>query len=288
MVATFKHGNSNAGAMRRIVKRAPSAFAACGIQLLSEGSDSPGYSYLITLLLKTSQFFCDLCDPAKFSYEEAIALSHRLIKADARFDTLLAQQLPKRSGMDSPLSEMPGAIERALELLDEVSAGGRVVATLSHLTEHPDKKISSKAALLLGKRIQNLAWAKRIISEGRDRRLRANAIESIWGSKSPEVNALFRTCLRDRDNRVVGNSIVGLYLAGDKEVPGIVQRFAGNDEPDFRMTAAWAMGKLADPSYVATLKPLIKDTSPAVRRAALRSLHEIRKSVSSANLIGAA
>jgi hypothetical protein len=291
-IATFEQSReqsrANAGILRRFAKDAPDLFLSCGIQLLLNGPDTEAYRYLTMLLLKSLYFLNHLCDPWTFTYEQALSLSNRLMKADPRFDTRLAQQLPGRHGVMSRETLQGAAAERALEILDEISIGRRVIPILNHLTDYPDKKISSKAAILLGKRLQSLAWARRIIAEGDDRRLRANAIESVWGSNCPAVNKFFRECLSDRDNRVVGNSIVGLHLAGEPDVSQIVSECAGDPKPDFRMTAAWAMGKMADESFVPTLTPLIKDGHPGVRRAALRSLHQIRKSVSGNSLVAGA
>ncbi len=168
------------------------------------------------------------------------------------------------------------AAERALDILDEISMGKRVVPILSHLTKHADHKISSKATLLVGKRIQNVAFAKRIIQEGTDPRVRANAIEAVWGNDTPVVQELFWQCTEDRHNRVVGNAMVGLYLAGEEKVDGIVTRFAQDYKPEFRMTSAWTMGRIGNADYIPTITPLIKDQHPGVRGAALRSLQNIR------------
>ncbi len=158
-----------------------------------------------------------------------------------------------------------------------ISLGKRVVPILSHLTRHPDQKISSKATLLIGKRIQNVAFAKRLILEESDPRIRANAIEAVWGNDSPPVQQLFWECLEDRHNRVVGNAMVGLYLAGEEKINGVVSRFSRDYKADFRMTSAWTMGRMGNADFVPLLSSLIKDQHPGVRSAALRSLQNIRQ-----------
>lgn len=198
------------------------------------------------------------------------------MSVDPSLDVRFARQLPARNGSTDDTVEGQAA-ERALDILDEISPGKRIVPILSHLTRHPDHKISSKATLLIGKRVQNVAFAKRLMVEETDPRIRANAIEAVWGNDSPPVQELFWECVDDRHNRVVGNAMVGLYLAGEEKVTGVVTRFAHDYKAEFRMTSAWTMGRMGNADFVPTLSPLIKDQHPGVRSAALRSLQNIRQ-----------
>lgn len=275
-IDTFDQNRANAAVLRKFASEAPALFLEFGLNMLPKGPDTAGYRYLAAQLAEIPQVFGMVCDPWKYSLEEAVSIAARLFKVEPAFDTKLAR-LAGRQGVTSADTLQPGAAERALEILDQISVGGRVNPILNHLTEHADPRISAKAALLLGKRVNNDAWARRIVTDGADPRLRANALESAWGSTAPAHIELFQECLGDKDNRVVGNAIVGLHLAGNPEAPQIVQKYAENIAPEFRMTAAWAMGKLGDPMFVPILTPLIKDVHQGVRRAALRALHSIRQ-----------
>lgn len=262
--------------MRRFASDAPAMFAPVAVSMLLTASQTAGFRYLAMLLVKQPTLFKELADPNLFTREQAVTLSRRLMTVDGSIDIRFARQLPGRNGSVDDTIDGPKA-ERALDILDEISLGQRVVPILSHLTRHHDQKISSKATLLVGKRVQNIAFAKRIINEETDARTRANAVEAIWGNDSPPVQELFWECVEDRHNRVVGNAMVGLYLAGEQKVTGVVTRFAQDYKPEFRMTSAWTMGRIGDPEYVPSLTPLIKDQHPGVRGAALRSLQNIRQ-----------
>ena len=240
--------------------------------MLTEADDSAGYRFLGLLLLNSPQLLLELTDRWKFNRDHAVKIAKRLQRVDQNFDTKLAAALPDRDDTRRPGGVYGEAAERALEILDEISPGRRIVPLVRHLTEHPDPKISAKAALLVGKRIQNVTWAKRVITETSEARLRANAIETLWGLSSREVTDLFRECLGDWDNRVVGNAIIGLHRAGDPDTFELVGGIASDPNPKLRMTAAWAMGFIGDRNFVSILAPLAKDAQPEVRRAALKSM----------------
>ena len=67
-----------------------------------------------------------------------------------------------------------------------------------HLADYPDPRISSKATLLIGKRIQDGHWAGQQWQRQEDPRVRANSIESIWGIDSPECRALLWSVVEDK------------------------------------------------------------------------------------------
>lgn len=275
-VKEFQSNPLGAQLMRRLASDAPAIFAPVAVSMLLKGSETPGFRYLAMLLVKQPSLFKQLSNPLAFSRPQAITLSRQLMSVDPSLDIRFARQLPARNGT-TPDTINGLAAERALDILDEISLGKRVVPILSHLTRHPDQKISSKATLLIGKRVQNVEFAKRLILDETDPRIRANAIEAVWGNDSPPVQQLFWKCVEDRHNRVVGNAMVGLYLAGEEKINGVVSRFSRDYKADFRMTSAWTMGRMGNADFVPLLSSLIKDQHPGVRSAALRSLQNIRQ-----------
>ncbi|MCU1263509.1 MAG: hypothetical protein JWO80_6394 [Bryobacterales bacterium] len=262
--------------MQRFAVYVPDLFARMAVGMLVTASNSPGYRYLETLLVRHRSLFQQLSNPCGFTRPQAVLVSRRLMALDPTFDIRFAHQLPARNGA-TPDTLLGQHAERALDILDEISAGRRVVPIVSHLANHADSKISSKAALLVGKRVQNVAFSRRLIAEGNDPRVRANAIEGIWGDDTRPVRDLFRDCVRDCHNRVVGNALVGLYLAGEEAISDVMKRFAHDYKPDFRMSSAWAMGRTEDADFIPTLSPLVQDDHPGVRAAAERSLQNIRQ-----------
>jgi hypothetical protein len=270
--AEFERNGLSRSAIRQCEAEAPVAFLEEGLNVLLEANDSAGYRFLALLLLNSPLVFRQLTNRWKFTRDDSVKVAKRLQRVDQSFDTKLTGALPDRDNTVRPNSLDGEEAERALEILDEISPGRRIVPTIRHLTGHPNPKISSKAALLIGKRLQNLSWAKRVIAEASDARLRANAIETMWGVTCREVIELFRECLQDWDNRVVGNAIIGLHRAGDPETFTLVDAIANDPNPKLRMTAAWAMGYIGDPKFVSILAALARDSQAEVRRAALKSL----------------
>jgi HEAT repeat protein len=275
-VSEYSTNSLSAPAMRRFAAETPALFTTVAIEMLLTEAEGPGYRYLATLLAGQPGLFKQLTTPSSLTRRQAVALARRLLAADPSLDVRLAYQLPGRNGV-TPDTLVGEYAERALDILDEISPGRLVVPILNHLARHADPKISSRATLLIGKRVRNVAFAKRLIVESTDPRVRANAIEAIWGNTHPSVKKLFWDCVEDRDNRVVGNAIVGLFLAGEHEVPELLKRLARDTQAEFRMTSAWTMGRTGDTEFISTLSPLITDENAGVRTAALRSLQAIRK-----------
>jgi hypothetical protein len=260
------------GLIRQCQYASPESFLQEGLRLLTEKEESAGSRFVAILLVNMPAVFRTLTDRWEFTLEEAISVALRLLHISPNFDTRMSKLLPGRGNVPGQVTLEGEFAERALEILDAISPSSRITQSVRHLTEHPNSKISSKAALLVGKRSQDLVWAKGVLAKATDSRLRANALEAFWGMDSPSVVELFREYLQDKDNRVVGNAIIGLYKAGDPEAPQLVSRIASEPDPKLRMTAAWTMGRIGDPSFVPILAPLAKDTHADVRRAALRSL----------------
>jgi HEAT repeat protein len=261
--------------MRQCAFETPEIFLQEGLRILLEADDSASYRFLAILLAANPSIGQEISDRWQWKREEAIALGQILIRANPNFDTRISNLLPSLQDDDKPFGIDVESAERALEILDEISPGRRIVSMIKHLTAHPHERISSKVALLIGKRSKDASWGRRILKNATDARLRANTIESLWGTNTPDVIELFHECLRDSDNRVVGNAIVGLHTSGDPSSLKAVLRIAGDSNPRLRMTAAWAMGRIGDPSFISVLTGLARDQDGDVRRTALRSLRHI-------------
>ncbi|HLK49007.1 MAG TPA: HEAT repeat domain-containing protein, partial [Bryobacteraceae bacterium] len=146
---------------------------------------------------------------------------------------------------------------------------------VNHLTTHPDRRIASKATLLVGRRIRNQDWlSQRLDSE--DGRVRASAVEGLWGVASRQAQAALCAALNDKNNRVVGNALIGLHRLGEARVNEFVKRMIEDPRPPFRWTAAWVMSKIAAEEFREYLERATKDQEPHVRRQAERALESIR------------
>jgi hypothetical protein len=275
----FEYNGLSRGAIRQCERQAPEAFLLEGLRTVMDADDSAGYRFLAILLVGIPSVFQMLCDRRQFTQEDAIKIAKRLQKVDQNFDTRMCGLLPDRNNARRPFSLEGGLAERALEILDAISPGRRIVPIMRHLTGYSDPRIASKASLLIGKRLQNLSWARRVLAESNDPRVRANALEAFWGMDAPDVIDLFRRCVDDPDNRVVGNAIIGLHEAGEPEAFHLAIEIASKKKPSFRMTAAWIMGKIANVDFFLFLTRLARDEEMSVRRSAINALRVVNRSV---------
>jgi len=96
---------------------------------------------------------------------------------------------------------------RALDILDQTSCGRRLLPVVGHLVDHRNNRISAKATLFVGRRVQNPSWTAKQLTQP-DARVRANAVEALWGVDSPAAAGILEDCSGDRNHRVVGNSLL--------------------------------------------------------------------------------
>ena len=262
--------------LRRLASESPDLFLTAALKRLETSEQSDAYRMLSILVLRREELLRRISSPAHTSKTSAVNLFRRFLKIDPSFDVKLARKLPGRSywaqdeAFDSDLSA------RALEILDETSRGRRLLPILSHLPESADRKVSEKATLFVGRRVQNPDWTARQLARP-DQRIRANAVEALWGLNTVPAVRLMERCLFDRNNRVVGNSIVGLHLAGKPGIDREVMTMSRSGKEELRSTAAWAMGKMGLPPFFDRLTEMIRDEHPRVRGRAIRSLLEMRR-----------
>jgi HEAT repeat protein len=143
---------------------------------------------------------------------------------------------------------------------------------------HPDPRVRSKAALLVGRSNKNHKWVKDRLAEA-DPRVRANAIESLWGSDSDGSRAVFWTALGDDDDRVVGNAILALYRMGDPASIQLLLQLIAHPEIPFRVTGVWAMGETGDPRFMPMLARMIAEQVRELRANAFRAMAKIKKAI---------
>lgn len=212
------------------------------------------------------------------SREQTITLARRLMTCDSRFDLTFLEFLQK------PRPAHPGEenfFHAGLDILDAISESDKLVPGVLKILKHPNPKVRSKAALFVGSRTQNLAWAANR-TEDYDPRVRANIIESLYGINSDFVEKIFRDNVNDEHNRVAGNAVLGLYLLGDASSVPLIYDMAKHPEARFRNTSAWLMGRTGDPRFAHAFSELMNDPEPLVRAQAFKGLGEVRKALRSA------
>ena len=261
--------------MRRLANEGPEIFFNVAIERLSGQARSNAHRFLALLVLRQDSLLRQLTSPAFSTREHAVNLFRRFLEVDPFSDVRLAQMLP---GRNSHSPEILNGVQsaRALDILDATSRGRRLLPLLGHLAENSDPVISAKATLFVGRRVLSPEWTARQMSRS-NQRVRANAIEALWGLKSPAAIQLFEDHADDANNRVAGNALVGLHAAGQ---PNAVEAIIEKSEAAshlFRTTAAWAMGKIGGDQFYRRLAVLVRDEHPDVRSAAVRSIAEVRR-----------
>jgi HEAT repeat protein len=165
---------------------------------------------------------------------------------------------------------------RVLDVLNEISAGPRLLLILNQLTHHRDPRIASKAVMLMARRVGNNQWVKNRLDSG-DARLRASVVEGLWGVNTAAARKTLWASLEDESNRVVGNALLGLHMLGEPMAGELVRAMLEDKRPPFRWTAAWVMGKTGRDEFVELLQRSLGDGEKAVRHAARRALIAIRQ-----------
>ncbi|MDE3164442.1 MAG: HEAT repeat domain-containing protein, partial [Acidobacteriota bacterium] len=262
-------------ALAELAESHPAAFFHAGLSLLLSDGIPPFVHRRSPLLIERREFLAGLADPSLLRWPEAAEICRRLMVLDPWLDLRLARLAPARD--EQSLELATSSILRLLDILQEISTGPRLIAVLGHLVSHSHPQVASKAALFLGRRIHNPSWSDRL-NRASDSRLRANAIESLWGRHAPWARNLLVNAVADDNNRVAGNALVGLHLLGVPEFPRLATAMLADPRPAFRQTAAWVMGRTGDPEFLGPLQQAAAaDPAPAVRGAALRALVKIRK-----------
>jgi len=274
------HTHTVAEAVSRIAAHSPQGFCSAALFLLDSAPDPSLRRKRYQQLVECPEFLIRLMQPACFSRTHLLGICRALMELDPTFDVRLARLTPARWQNDSPLNE--DGVVLVLDILNEISAGGRLILLLNHLTQHPNRHIAAKATLLIGKRLRNQDWVNRHLDSG-DERVRANVLEGLWNVATPDARLCLWRGLKDKNNRVVGNALLGLHQLGERTVFEYVKRMIEDPRPPFRWTAAWVMGKIGSEEFVDSLERALPDENAQVRRAAQRALAAIRQPVSEAS-----
>jgi len=263
-------------AVREIAQDDPGSFFAAALAVLESAPDPRRYPHLYATLLDCPQFLIELMRPDRYRRDQLLEACRNFIKMDTRLDIRLARLVPGRSEDRHQLDT--AHIVRILDILNEISPGPKLVLIMNHLTGHPDSRVASKAILLMGRRIQNSHWVDRHASSD-DPRKRASVVEALWGHRSAWCRQTLWKAIRDENNRVVGNALVGLHLLGDSRVRDLVRCMLQDPRVPFRYTAAWVMSKMGDLEFLEPLRAALADPDQQVRQAARRALVTIRRPI---------
>ncbi len=257
--------------LRRLVSFDPPAFCTAVLSVLGSDRD-PVRRRIYDKVADYPEFWLELLRPNRFDRAHLLEVCRYLLRIDNRLDVRLAHLT---AGREEPGSEPdPETVLRVLDVVDALSPGNRLILLLNHLTTHSDRRIASKATLVVGRRLRNPDWVARHLDSD-DGRVRANTLEGLWGTRSPAARDSLFTSLRDKNNRVVGNALIGLHELGEPGVNEFVKQMIHDARPPFRWTAAWVMGRIGAEEFIECLEQALQDKDPQVQRAAGRALEAI-------------
>lgn len=275
-----RHSMQSGRVMRQLLEKNRDAFFDSALPLLRAGDDSQGFHYLLTILLLNDLILAPLVDPSVFSFQEAVSLAKSLMKIEPLLDIRMIRSLMDSRNADEgkdfaqKIDSVKGI--RLLEVMSTISDGARILPMMAQLLHHSSIWVRSKAALIVGKGNKNHKWVEQRLGEP-DARVRANAVESLWGVDSEGSRAVFWAAVSDTDNRVVGNALLGLYRLGEVSSIPLIFDLLQRSDALFRTTGVWVMGETGDPRFRPLLARLLSDGDAKVRAIAFRSVARIKQ-----------
>ncbi len=247
-------------------------FCASSIEILKTTGDSRGAQYLVALLVANGMLLQAMCNP-DLTKEEALSLGRAARRVDPMTDVTLSRSLAESGAGGGTVHIADPA--RLMDILCEIADPGHIMPSLMRMMRHPNTYLRSKAVKMIGRGSLSAKWVMGRLSES-DPRVRANAVESLWGVDTPEARTLLSFAVNDSNSRVVGNALLGLYYLGDSSVLADVVKLVGAESPLLRASAAWVMGEAGDPRFTEALRRMISDPDAAVRKRAFAALGQIK------------
>lgn len=280
LVASVSAGEAgNQQRIEELLGNDPDLFCRGALEVLRTQEQSRGLRFLVGLLVANDLLEPLLCE-GSLQVEKAAGAVRMAIQLDSMVEIGLARHLAE--GVTAGTRPLLAAnASRLLDILARVSDGTRILPSLARLLHSTDAELRSKAALIMGRSNRSAAWVQSHMSDA-DPRLRANAVEGLWGVETEEARDLMLAALRDANNRVVGNALYGLYAVGESASLAETIKLATHPAAVFRATAAWVMGETGDPRFREPVAQLLRDPHPMVRSRALRSVARIKAAVARA------
>jgi len=264
--------------VRRILEKDPAAFFQSACRILKRSVERPGAASLLDVLWSNALLLNSLIDPKTLSLGKATAFAKRWVAFDPSLDAkLLRIGFPFED--DDAMSESDLVRpRRTLDIVSELPPNRHILLALAKLLRNPDTYIRAKAALLYARASNNPEWVRKMLADP-DARVRANAVEGLWETRTVLAGSVFKEAARDPDSRVAANALAGLYFSegANAGVTAALQSLTRRCEPTARASAAFAMGQIKDSACIPMLEDLLRDADQSVRSQALRALIRIRR-----------
>jgi HEAT repeat protein len=255
--------------LRQLMECSPDLFLRASLMLSVEElppASRPAWGALLSARPELADL---LCDPRESDATQAVAVARMVAGVDPTFEVRLFKRLE-----DAPPAQRGPVAYRVLDLVGHISQSAKALPFALQLSADPDRWIRSKVALLIGRWRHDTRLLERCLGDS-DPRVRANAVESLWGSRDPQVCERFHAALADYNHRVSANAVVGLHLAGSEPVKPMLETLISHGDNMFQAAGAWAVGRCREASLAYSLRRMAGGFGPQ-RRSALRALVELR------------
>lgn len=158
----------------------------------------------------------------------------------------------------------------------------RRITVLNPATKHADARIRAKAVALINTALgeEQMPFGIEDVSS----RVRATAIESMWGRRDALVREQFERHLRAKSPREAINAALGLHRAGKFQARQSLMSWAEGNDGHFGRAAVWATGQTEDPRLLVFLQQKMRSVDSSLRGHVLRALKRLREFRESAAL----
>jgi HEAT repeat protein len=235
------------------------------VTLLGEQRDLPMEEAVARAVIGNREYYHVLLRPESTDAGEMVHAAAVLARYDSVFTAGLLRAADATARSEG----------RALEILDRLGRTAVAAQWVRRMTEHPDPSVRSKAVKMLTCLHVNTAFIERQL-ENSDARVRANAVEALWGQHSHRHRQLLEKAALDPHHRVSANALLGLFRANAFGIVERIARSARSSSPQHRAAIAWMMGKTGRPEFIPELKILDHDAEECVRSCAASALEHLR------------
>ncbi|MFN9300823.1 MAG: HEAT repeat domain-containing protein [Acidobacteriota bacterium] len=260
--------------LKSLVHESPLSFAEQAAGYLAQGKDSRFTRLIVQELQEQSAAF----EKALF---DSLALPVAEIE---RVAALVANIEPRilvgwTNGLQRELIDTTGndPVQPILRRMVAISAAvdaPRMRAVMSTACEHSDVRVRAKAVALVNRAVAEDQEPAGLNDS--DARVRATAVETLWGRTDALAIGIFERHARSETPREAINAVIGLHRAGSLEARKLLMDWSEAKDGRFDRSAVWAMGQSDDPRLLAYLQQRVRVVDSSLRGHVLRSLKRLR------------